>query len=416
MQNIKLMTGKNTSYINRSLEPVLRQAASEFPAVVLTGPRQSGKTTLLQHLFGEDYQYVSLEPPDIRLAATDDPRAFLEMYSPPVIFDEVQYVPNLLPYIKEKIDGDRHRSGQYLLTGSQNLLLAEKVTESLAGRAAMLRLWPLSRREMEGNPQLGLPWESGWKASSRVSDAFGSLWQALLRGGYPEPVTQPRRNLRLWHASYIQTYLERDVRTIRQVGDLTQYQNFLRVLAARSAQLLNLSDVARDLGVSVNTIKSWLSVLEATYQVIVLRPYFANVGKRLVKTAKVYFTDTGTLCHLTGLKDPDHAAGGPMGGAILETAVLMEIIKTLTHRGTDPQLYFWRTSAGTEVDFVVADGPKLVPVEVKLSASPRPAMGSTIGIFHDDFKDTALPGYVVHPGDACFPLRSGVVALPFSYL
>ena len=159
----------------------------------------------------------------------------------------------------------------------------------------------------------------------------------------PELAVQSNRDLSLWHASYVQTYLERDVRSIRQIGDLTQYQSFLRVLAARSAQLVNLSDVARDLGVAVNTIKAWLSVLEATYQVIVLRPYFANVGKRLVKTPKVYFTDVGTLCYLAGLKDPDHAISGPMGGAIMETAVLSEIVRTLTHRGIDPQVYFWRT-------------------------------------------------------------------------
>ena len=195
--------------------------------------------------------------------------------------------PHLLPYIKEIIDQDRGRTGQYLLTGSQNLLLAEKVTESLAGRAAILRLLPLSRREAEGNPGVNLAWESNRRASLPSPLSFDRLWRSFLRGGYPELVTQTNRDISLWHASYIQTYLERDVRTLRQVGDLSQYQNFLRLLAARSAQLLSLTKVARDLGVAVNTVKAWLSVLEATYQVIVLRPYFANVGKRLVKTPKV---------------------------------------------------------------------------------------------------------------------------------
>ena len=206
------------------------------------------------------------------------------------------------------------------------------------------------------------------------------------------------------------------MRTLRQVGDLTQYQNFLRILASRSAQLLNLTDVARDLGVAVNTTKAWLSVLEATYQVIVLRPYFANVGKRLVKTPKVYFTDVGTLCYLAGLKDPEHAASGPMGGAIMETAVLSEIFRTLTHRGIDPQIYFWRTMAGTEVDFIVETGGKLVPIEVKLSATPRPAMAAAIKIFQRDMESTAMPGYVVHPGDVHLPLGPGITALPFAAL
>ena len=206
------------------------------------------------------------------------------------------------------------------------------------------------------------------------------------------------------------------MRTLRQVGDLTQYQNFLRVLAARSAQLLNLTEAARDLGVAVNTIKAWLSVLEATYQVIVLRPYFANVGKRLVKTPKVYFTDVGTLCYLTGLKDPEHAASGPMGGAIMETAVLSEIVRTLTHRGIDPQVYFWRTMAGTEVDFVVETDGKLVPIEVKLSATPRPAMGAGVKTFQKDMENAAMPGYVIHPGDIRLPLGPGLTALPFADL
>jgi hypothetical protein len=404
------------TYITRTLAETLRRAAREFPAVVLTGPRQSGKTTLLTHLFADACRYVSVEPPDVRTAASKDPRGFLDMYPPPVILDEVQYAPELLPYVKERIDAARSRHGQYFITGSQNLLLMERVTESLAGRAAMLKLLPLSRREAEGRPQAPLPWESDERPIRGERAMPGNLWYGFLRGGYPELVADPARDATLWHSSYALTYLERDVRTLRQVGDLTQFQSFLTALAARSAQLLNLTQMARDLGIAVNTAKGWLSILEATYQVIVLRPYFANVGKRLVKSPKIYFTDVGTLCYLAGLKDPEHAASGPMGGAIMETAVVSEVFKALLHRGIEPRLYFWRTSTGTEVDLLVETDGKLVPIEVKLSETPRPPMGAAIHALRKDLGDKALPGYVIHPGKIRLPLGDGVTALPFAEL
>lgn len=403
------------AYIERTLGSVLRRAVEQFPVVVLTGPRQSGKTTLLHHVFGESHGYCSLELPDVRAAATEDPRGFLELHGTPVVFDEMQHAPGLLPYIKERVDADRGRAGQYVLSGSQNLLLAQDVSESLAGRAAVLKLLPLSQREMGGEPAARLPWQVE-PGRGRSGLAYGALWESFLRGGYPELAADPGRDLALWHASYVQTYLERDVRSIRQVGDLTQFQVFLRALAARNAQLLNLSDLSRELGIAVNTVKAWLSVLEATYQVIVLRPYFRNVGKRLVKSPKVYLADTGTLCYLAGLRDPEHARAGPMGGAIIETAVVAEVVRTLAHQGEEPQVYFWRTSAGTEVDLIVETPSGAVPIEAKLSTTPNRRMARGIDAFRRDFGDLAAKGYVVHPGDVTLPLGPNAVALPFSEL
>ena len=403
------------AYIPRAAEGAVRRAAREFPVVVLTGPRQSGKTTLLKHLFARSHGYCSLELPDVRAAAASDPRGFLAMHPPPVIFDEIQHAPGLLPYIKEVVDARRDRPGQFILSGSQNLLVAQGVTESLAGRVAVLKLLPLSYREIAGVPRAPLPWEPG-RRRAREPMALGDLWQSFLRGGYPELVANPARDLSLWHASYVQTYLERDVRSVRQVGDLSQFQIFLRALAARAAQLLNLTELSRDLGIAVNTVKAWLSVLEATYQVIILRPYFQNVGKRLVKTPKLYFADLGTLCYLAGLRDPDHAMAGPMGGALIENAVLIELIRTLTHRGQEPQAYFWRTAAGVEVDFVLDTGTSLVPIEAKLSTTPNPAMARGISAFRSDFGDRVAKGYVIHPGDTRLPLGPDAIALPFGEL
>jgi hypothetical protein len=280
----------------------------------------------------------------------------------------------------------------------------------------MLNLLPLSFREVQGRANSPFPWEKKGPPSTPKGLSFSELWTSLIRGGYPELAVDEARDLALWHSSYIQTYLERDVRSLRQVGDLTLFQSFLRALAARSGQLLNLTEMSRDLGVAVNTAKAWLSVLEASFQVIVLRPYFANVGKRLVKTPKIYFTDTGTLCHLAGLKDPQHAASGPMGAQLFETAVLAEIVKTFRNRGEDPKVYFWRTSTGVEVDIIIDLGVKLIPIEVKLSATPNPSMASGIITFRKDFGKKAAQGYLIHPGDVLLPLGEKVTALPFCAL
>jgi predicted AAA+ superfamily ATPase len=274
---------------------------------------------------------------------------------------------------------------------------------------------PMSHWEVEGRPQSILPWEAG-KIPNRPAQPIQHLWEQIIRGFYPETITHPNRDVRLWQASYVQTYLERDIRNLSNVGDLTLFQTFLRALAARSAQILNLSEIAREIGISVNTAKNWVSILEASFQIFILRPYFANIGKRLVKSPKVYFIDTGLLCYLVGLRDIEHAAAGPMGGAIFENLVISELFKIYIHRGEEPALYYWRTAAGSEVDLVVETQGQLIPIEVKQSETVRIEMGKEIITFQKDFKEKSGQGYVIHPGEMVLPLGNRVVSLPFADL
>ncbi len=403
------------TYIHRSLEPALIRAAKNFPAIVLTGPRQSGKTTVLKHLFGESHRYVSMDDPDARAFAAEDPRGFLSEYKPPVIIDEIQYVPDLMHYIKIQIDENRSERGMFLITGSQNLILSEKVTETLAGRTAVLQLLPMSHSEVIHNPSRLLPWEAD-DDHNDLEEAHLDMWSEFLRGYYPELVAQPQLDRDMWHAAYSRTYIEREVRNLRQIGDLNQFQSFILALAVRCGQLLNLTDLARDIGVAVNTVKHWISVLEATYQIIILRPYFENMGKRVVKTPKVFFTDTGTLCYLARLKEPGHAADGPMGGPIFENAVVTEIYKRLTHRGDIPQMFFWRTSSGVEVDVLIQSGAMLVPVEVKKIGTPKSKMAASIKTLFEDFGERMPRGFIVYTGNTKSPVARNITAVPFNQL
>jgi predicted AAA+ superfamily ATPase len=290
-----------------------------------------------------------------------------------------------------------------------------QVSESLAGRAAVLKLMPLTIRETDRMSEKNFPWESP-QSGHLHAPTNGEVWEQILRGYYPELASHPIRDARLWQASYIQTYLERDVRNLRNLGDLTQFQVFLRALAARSAQILNLSELARDVGVAVNTAKDWVSILEASFQIFILRPYYVNIGKRLIKAPKVYFMDTGLLCYLVGLRDTSHAAAGPMGGALFENLVISDLYKSFLHRGEEPALYYWRTVAGSEVDLVIDTQSGLIPIEIKLSETPRPEMAKEIRAFQQDFKEKSLPGYVIFPGNMVLPLGQGVSSLPLSSL
>ena len=304
---------------------VVQKALHQFPALVLTGPRRAGKTTLLRQAVPAA-QYVLLEDPDIQDRVLGDPRSFLDSLKLPVILDEIQNTPRLLDYVRTRIDEQPRRMGQWLFTGSQEAPLMQGITESMAGRAAVLQLLPFSIAE-----------------SNKVD---------LLRGGFPEPVARPASRS-LWYASYLQTYIERDVRQITQVRDLPAFRRFLSLLASRHGQFLNKSDLAAPLGVSVPTITDWLYILEVTGQIILVPPYFENFGKRLVKTPKVYWGDSGMACHLLGIQTQAELERSPFLGAIFEGFVAAEILKSQINRGQRKELYCFRDQQGLEVDFLV---------------------------------------------------------------
>jgi predicted AAA+ superfamily ATPase len=336
-------------YIRRELEGVLRKAAQSFPATVLTGPRRAGKTWLLRHLFPAA-SYFLLEDPDVVAQLRADPQGFLDAVKTPVILDEVQNVPEVFAFVRSRIDRRPRRTGQWLLTGSQEAPLMRGVSESMAGRAAVLQLYPLS-----------------WRESPRVT---------LLRGGYPEVVTRPR-SARLWFSSYLQTYLERDVRAVTAVRDLATFRRFLGLLASRHGQILNKTDLAAPLGISVPTITQWLSVLETTAQILIVPPFYENLGKRLIKSPKVYLADSGLACHLLGVTSAAELARSPFAGVLFEGFIAGEIFKAQVNQGYRRELYHFRDEQGLEVDFVIpGPGGALRLVECKVGRTVMPPMAA----------------------------------------
>ncbi len=337
--------------IKRNLEQKLKQLWEKFPVITLTGPRQSGKTTLVKHTF-PDLDYVSLETPDIREFAQEDPRGFLMNYNNGVIIDEAQRVPALFSYIQTIVD-NTNKPGMFILTGSQNFLLSEKVSQSLAGRAAILKLLPFSNGEL--------------LESSRNAD---NLHSALFKGFYPRIYDldiAPQE----WYPGYVQTYLERDVRMIKNITNLASFQRFLRLCAGRIGQTLNLSSLSIDSGISATTVRAWLSLLESSYIIFFLKPHFKNFRKRLIKMPKLYFVDSGLACYLLGIETEAQLETHYLKGALFESMILSEFHKYRFNRGREPNCYYWRDKTGHEIDCIIDSGGTLLPVEIKSGATVK---------------------------------------------
>jgi predicted AAA+ superfamily ATPase len=344
---------------NRLLKDYLVRDAGYYPVVTLTGPRQSGKTTLARAAF-PSHQYLSLELIDQRRFAEEDPRGFLSQLKGPAILDEIQHVPDLLSYIQAAVD-ENPAAGRFVLTGSQNFLLMGKVAQTLAGRCGILNLLPFSRAELEdqSQPEPGTP-----------PDLFGNphtkldLWETLFTGFYPR-IHDQRIPPEIWLPDYVQTYIERDVRSLSNIGDLNLFARFLALCAGRAAQLLNYSGLAADCGISVDTARRWISVLNTSFIVFLLPPHHRNFSKRVIKSPKLYFYDTGLLCHLLGIREAAQIPTHPLRGALFENLIVAETDKAYLHHRRPAPMFFWRDRTGHEIDLIIDDAGHLYAVEIK---------------------------------------------------
>jgi len=394
----------------RILGQVILKALTTFPAVVVTGPRQSGKTTLFKMLFPSTYAFVSLENPDVRLRAREDPNGFLNQYKLPLIIDEIQYVPELLSYIKTRIDENR-RPGQWLLTGSQNFTLMHNVTQSLAGRAAILFLLPFSLSERVDNAKNAQD-VSTWIKKLNMDNKYKgriSLSEILSRGFFPEIATHRKVDRKLWCSSYITTYLERDIRNLANIGDLSQFERFLIACAVRTGQILNISEIARDIGISVPTAKRWLSLLETGHQIYLLYPYYRNIGKRLIKSPKLYFSDTALCSYLLGFNNAETLVKGPSFGNLFETMVVCDFLKRFLHFGEKVSMYYLRSRDGLEVDLVIEQGEDLHLFEIKSSMTITPQHAISLKKMIGDLGSRIKTAAIISCSDDNFVVKENIV-------
>ena len=396
--------------LRRHLTDTLRAAVAAYPVVTLTGPRQSGKTTLVRALFA-DYRYLSLEAPDLRSRAVEDPRSFLTQANH-LILDEIQRAPELLSYIQGLVDAD-DGPGRFILTGSQNLLLMESVSQTLAGRTAVLRLYPLSLSELRQSPPidpLNLDRAGGTPPPGSRRPRKG-LWETLLDGFYPR-IHDRGIPAGEWLADYFRTYVERDLREVMQISDPRSFERFVRLTAAHTARELNLTTLASDVGITQQTAKRWLTALEIGFLATTFPPHHANYRKRLRKRPRLHFLDTGLICYLLDIRDTGTLERHPLRGAIFESFVVSELVKGFAARRRDPPLYFWRDATGREIDVLIDTGERLIPVEVKSGETVAGDAVDTLAWWTSIPSNPNRGGVLVHGGSERFDFK-GFQVLPW---
>ena len=392
--------------VPRQIEIKIRQAAKQYPVITLTGPRQSGKTTLIRAMFPE-MQYFSLEDPELRHLAGGDPRGFLAQFQEKgVILDEVQRAPDLFSYIQTRVD-EVDRPGQFILSGSQNFLLMKNISQTLAGRCAIFHLLPFSVNELRQLPHPAME-DIGQKILSVPEPENGNVFDFLYTGFYPR-IHDKKLDAQEWLKNYTQTYLERDVRDLINIGDLESFRRFMGLCAGRVGQLLNLSSLASDCGVTHTTAKRWLSVLETGFIVTLLRPHSQNFNKRLVKSPKLYFTDTGLLCYLLRIRNPEDLFMHASRGAIFENYVVAELLKKRLHAGLEPDLYFWRDSAGHELDILIDLGSRLIPIEIKSGHTIAKDFFKGLNYWKTLVKNPSVPSALIYAGTRSFHHKNTAV-------
>ena len=409
----------------RTLAKTIHTVSDSFPVLMVTGPRQVGKTTLLEICAKEDASvhrgYVTLDDMDARTLAQRDPALFLQTWQPPLIIDEIQYAPALFSAIKIIVDRDK-RNGLFWLTGSQKFELMRGITESLAGRVAIIDMLGLSQAELDERGASSLPFvpTAQWLAAARTASTNQSkpllaVFRQIWLGSYPRLNEQGPKARDLFYRSYIQTYIQRDVQDVLKVSDQTAFNRFLAAVAARTGQLLNYANLARDVDVDNKTAKAWLSVLESSGLVLLLQPYHSNLTKRLVKAPKLYFLDTGLAAYLTKWPDAASLEAGSMSGAMLETWVVGEIVKSYWHNGLQGSFFFYRDTDQQEVDLLIESGDTLYPVEIKKTASPSQNARNQFAVL-DKLGKTLGQGAVLCLVERDIPLSQSVTAIPVGYL